>query len=63
MVNDVLWTQPAEDDLESIFNYYKNQNSEEYAHELRIQILDTPDFLMLPNVIAESSEANNYQNV
>lgn len=55
MVRDVIWTEPAQEDLESIFNYFKKKVSKEFAFDLKNKLLDVPDMLMLPNVIAEEA--------
>jgi toxin ParE1/3/4 len=50
MVKDVIWTQPAEDDLENIFNYYKKEASEDIAQEIVIKLLDALDIFLLPKI-------------
>ncbi len=52
MVKDVIWAEPAQEDLESIFDFHKKK-SEKYAYDLKSKLLDAPDILMLPNVISE----------
>jgi plasmid stabilization system protein ParE len=50
MVMNVIWTPPATNDLENIFNFYKGSASDTKAQEIIDLIIDATEIFTLDNL-------------
>ncbi len=50
MVTNLIWTLPAAEDLENIFKFYKNNTSDERAHEIINLIFNATNLFNLSNI-------------